>query len=199
LLDNKKGGHEMVLNKKVVYGIIIIVVVGFAAVWFGFKFVFGLYNPFYVVASGSMIPNLNVGDLVIVRNNTISSSINDNNNNNNNPYSFNNLKVGDIIIFKSPGTDNNGEHLTIVHRIAKIAIDKRDGGSRVIRTKGDANPSSIPFLDYPLREVNYIGKVVYVIPKVGLITQLIRPPINYIIIGFTVIGMVYYLRKATKG
>jgi signal peptidase I len=105
LLDKKKGGHEMVLNKKVVYVIIIFVVVGFAAVWFGFKFVFGMYNPFYVVASGSMIPNLNIGDLVIIRNNTISSGIN-----NNNPYSFNNLKVGDIIIFKSPGTDNNGEH-----------------------------------------------------------------------------------------
>jgi signal peptidase len=191
LLDKRKGGHEMVLNKKVVYVIIIFVVVGFAAVWFGFKFVFGLYNPFYVVASGSMIPNLNVGDLVIIRNNTIS--------NNNNPYSFDSLKVGDIIIFKSPGTDNNGEHLTIVHRVAKIAIDKRDGTSRVIRTKGDANPSSIPLLDYPLREANYIGKVVFVIPKVGLITQLIRPPINYIIIGFTVIAMVYYLRKATKG
>lgn len=186
----------MVQNKKAIYIIIFAVVVGFAAIWFGFKFVFGLYNPFYVVASGSMIPNLNVGDLVIIRHNTnsISSSSNDNS-----PYSFNNLKVGDIIVFKSPGTDDNGQHLTIVHRVAKIAIDKRDGSSsKVIRTKGDANPSSIPLLDYPLREANYVGKVVYVIPKMGLITQLIRPPINYIIIGFTVITMVYYLRKTTK-
>ena len=76
----------MVQNKKAIYIIIFAVVVGFAAIWFGFKFVFGLYNPFYVVASGSMIPNLNVGDLVIIRHNTnsISSSSNDNS-----PYSFN--------------------------------------------------------------------------------------------------------------
>ena len=179
----------MVLNKKVVYVIIIFVVVGFAAVWFGFKFVFGLYNPFYVVASGSMIPNLNVGDLVIIRNNTISS--------NNNPYSFNNLKVGDIIIFKSPGTDNNGEHLTIVHRVAKIAIDKRDG-TRVIRTKGDANPDSIPGIDYPIMHGNYIGKVVYVIPQLGLVTRAISPPVNYILIAVILVILFVLMKKGKE-
>ena len=33
----------------------------------GIRFVFGVSNPFYVVASGSMIPRLNVADLVIVK------------------------------------------------------------------------------------------------------------------------------------
>jgi signal peptidase len=179
----------MISNKKAVY-IIIFVVVGFAAVSFGFKIIFGLYNPFYVVASGSMIPNLNIGDLLIIRHNTSDTA--------NTPYSFNNLKVGDIIVFKTLGVNNERQHLTIVHRVAHIftARDENGNNQRIIVTKGDANPGSIRLLDYPIMQANYIGKVVYVIPQLGLVTQVIRPPINYIIIGVIVIALIYLIRKA---
>jgi len=33
----------------------------------GIKYGFGSANPFYVVSSGSMIPTLNVGDMVIIQ------------------------------------------------------------------------------------------------------------------------------------
>jgi signal peptidase I len=142
----------------------------------------------YIVTSKSMVPNLNIGDLLIIKeqqhNNTLNS------------YSFSNLKVGDIIIFKTPCVNVTGRHETVVHRVAEIKGD--DQANRIIRTKGDANPASVPLLDYPIRESNYIGKVVYVIPKVGLITQVLRPPINYIVIGGIIITMVYYLRKELR-
>jgi signal peptidase len=71
---------------------VIIAVIGIAIFWIGIRFVFGVNNPFYVVASDSMVPKLKVGDLLLVQHASASS-----------PSSFNNLKVGDIIVFKSPG------------------------------------------------------------------------------------------------
>jgi signal peptidase I len=170
--------------------VVVILVIGFTI-----NFLFGTINPFYVVVSGSMIPNLNIGDLLVIDHN----------------YNYNNLKVGDVIVFNTPGVNDKGQHLTIVHRVAEIitvpSIER--GGSnndqnndnhnnniiKIIRTKGDANPGSIRLLDYPIRQQNYIGKVVYVIPKVGLVTMVIRPPINYIIIGAIVIVIVYFIRR----
>ena len=58
-----------------------------------------------MVASGSMVPVLNINDLIIVwgkDNNT----------------SFNNAKVNDIIVFKA--TDPTEDNKTIVHRVVKI-------------------------------------------------------------------------------
>jgi signal peptidase len=50
-------------------------------------------------------------------------------------------------------------------------------------------------LDYPIREKDYIGKVTYDIPKVGHITQVLSPPVNYVLIGVVAIALVYTLRK----
>lgn len=146
--------------------------------------IFGTINPLYIVTSGSMVPNLNIGDLLIIKQQHV------------NYYPFSNLKLGDIIIFKTPGVNVTGRHETVVHRVAEIRDDTQ--GTRTIRTKGDANPTSVPLLDYPIREANYIGKVVYVIPKIGLVTQILRPPINIIIIGAIILTIVYYLRKEQK-
>lgn len=143
--------------------------------YLGIRFAFGTYSPFYVVASGSMIPILNISDFVIINHN----------------IPFNNLKIGDIIVFKSAGSlIPNEQHETIVHRVVHISTGIE--GNRIIRTKGDANTESIPYIDYPIREQNYIGKVVYVIPKLGLVTEAIRPPTNYIIMGVLIIVLIYY-------
>jgi signal peptidase I len=164
------------MRKEIKYAIII--AVGVTIILLGFWFAFGQLNPFYVVASGSMIPNLNINDYVIVSHNV----------------PFNGLKVGDIIVFKTYGTGNSGQHITIVHRVAEIVTDPING-QKVIRTKGDANPDSIPGADYPIFEKNYIGKVVYVIPKLGIITNVFHPPTNYILIGLIFIVLIYYLKK----
>jgi len=81
---------------------IMIVVIGVAIVWLGLRFAFGTNNPFYIVSSVSMIPVLNINDVLIVKNGGDSNS-------------FDNLKIGDIIVFHAAAEDR-----VIVHRIANI-------------------------------------------------------------------------------
>lgn len=141
---------------------IIIVVIGIAIIWIGLRVAFGTENPFYVVSSGSMIPNLEIFDVIVVQGHV----------------NFDQLKVGDIIVFNRP----DGHDKVIVHRVAEI-LNK---DPLVIRTKGDANPGSIPGTDFPITKGDYIGKVVYVIPQIGYVTRILTPPINYIIIAVIV-------------
>ena len=152
---------------------VIIVVAGVAIVWLGLRLAFDTDNPFYVVSSGSMEPVLNVNDVLIVRDGG----------------SFGELKIGDIIVFNRP----DGQDRVIVHRVVEI-IEDDDGN--IIRTKGDANPSSIPGTDFPIGAEEYIGKVVYVLPGVGLITKVISPPVNYIIIA--IILAILFFNKVGK-
>jgi len=102
---------------------------------------------------------------------------------------FNDLEVGDIIVFDRPSDHNR----VIVHRVASIV----DEDPRTIRTKGDANPASIPGTDFPITEEEYIGKVAYTLPQVGYITQLLKPPINYVIIA-VVIGIMIFKQFAKR-
>ncbi|MEJ7641678.1 MAG: S26 family signal peptidase [Candidatus Nitrosocosmicus sp.] len=89
---------------KVIVVIAIIFVVAFVLV----RVALSNSNPFYVVASGSMVPVLNVNDLIVVwgkDNNT----------------SFDSAKVGDIIVFKAFIADpGEKEGKTIVHRVASV-------------------------------------------------------------------------------
>jgi signal peptidase I len=194
--------------------IIIVVVIGVAIVWFGVPQFpsFNVNNPFYIVSSDSMIPNLNINDLLVIRDG--GSSNVDDDDKGYSSYSFYNLKIGDIIVFNAPGEEEEEEEddqddrrtITIVHRVAEIiqtddkSNNNKSSSSRIIRTKGDANPSSIPGIDYPIREQDYIGKVVYVIPGVGLITKVFRPPVSYIIISVTLTILLFlYIKKGKRG
>ncbi len=155
------------VKKSVSKGIIkdiIIVGVGVLVIWFSLQFVFGTENPFYVVASGSMIPVLEVYDVLLVQGHT----------------SFEDIEIGDIIVFDRPSDHNR----VIVHRVVSIT----DDDPKTLRTKGDANPASIPGTDFPITQEEYIGKVENVIPQIGYVTQFLKPPINYIII-VVVIGI----------
>jgi signal peptidase I len=143
---------------------IIIVAVGVLIIWIGLQVAFGTQNPFYVVASGSMIPVLKVYDVLIVSGHE----------------PFEEIEIGDIIVFDRPSDHNR----VIVHRVVSIISDD----PKTIRTQGDANSGSIPGTDYPISEEEYIGKVAYTLPQVGYVTQLLKPPINYVIIA-VVIGI----------
>jgi signal peptidase I len=153
---------------------VVIVVAGVAVVWAIVWIGFGT-NPFYVVSSGSMEPVLKQYDILVVRDG----------------QSFDDLKVGEIIVFHRP----EGGDRVIVHRIIEI-LEGRDG-DRIIRTKGDANPASIPGTDFPIEREDYIGRVVYVIPGVGFITQAIAPPVNYIIIAI-ILAILFFNRMGKK-
>ena len=145
---------------------IVIVGIGVLIIWIGLQAAFGTQNPFYVVASGSMIPELQVYDVLIVQGHE----------------PFEEIQVGDIIVFDRPSDHNR----VIVHRVVEILSEE----PREIRTKGDANPGSIRGTDFPITEEEYIGKVAYTIPQVGYITQLLKPPVNYVIIVIVIAVMV---------
>lgn len=155
---------------------IIIAVVIVALVWVAIRISFGVINPFYVVASESMVPRLNVGDFVVVSHN----------------IAFDELNQGDIIVFKEPVPDGE-EADAIVHRVKQILHDPDE--SLVIVTQGDANSGSIPGIDFPIYESNYVGKVVMDIPKLGLITKAISPPVNYIIIAIILVILFFLFKK----
>jgi signal peptidase len=137
---------------------LVIVAMGVVIIWIGLQVVFGTENPFYVVASGSMIPKLQVYDVLIVQGHVL----------------FEDVQVGDIIVFDRP----SGHDRVIVHRVVSIT----DDDPRTLRTKGDNNVASIPGTDFPITEKEYIGKVEYIVPQIGYVTQVLKPPTNYILI-----------------
>jgi len=137
---------------------IIIVAVGVAVIWIGLQVYFGAANPFYVVSSGSMYPELKMYDIIVITGN----------------QPFEDVKVGDIIVFDRPKDHNK----VIVHRVVAIV----DDDPKTLTTKGDNNQSSIPGTDFPITEKEYTGTVIHVVPQVGYITKILQPPINYIII-----------------
>jgi len=150
---------------------IIIVAVCVAVLWIGLASYFGAQNPFYVVSSGSMYPELAMHDIIIISGHML----------------FEDVKIGDIIVFDRPKDHDR----VIVHRVVAVV----DDDPKTLRTKGDNNQRSMVGTDYPITEKEYIGTVVYVVPQVGFITQILQPPINYIIIaviiGVMVIRQIY--------
>lgn len=133
------------------------IIMAFGIMIIGMTGTFVSQNPFYVVSSSSMEPALEVYDIVIA----------------DKSFPFENLQVGDIIVFDRPsGTDR-----VILHRIVEV----QNEDPLTFKTKGDANRVSITGTDFPITKSEYIGKIDSVIPDVGGITQILRPPNNLIL------------------
>lgn len=131
--------------------------------------------PFFVISSDTMLPTLKINDLIIIGDG----------------QAFDSIKVGDIIVFNKPA----GEDRIIVHRVAEITSEN---GKRIVITKGDSSPVSIPGVDFPIDSNNFIGRVMYVIPQMGI---LFIPPANYVLLGalLSAVAIVIFLhgRKRT--
>ena len=152
---------------------IIIVAICVAVIWIGLQAYFGAVNPFYVVSSGSMYPQLAMYDIIVITGHT----------------PFEDVKVGDIIVFDRPKDHDK----VIVHRVVAVV----DDDPKTLRTKGDNNQASIPGTDFPITEQEYVGTVVHVIPQVGYITKILQPPVNYIIIA-VIVGIMIIRQIAKK-
>jgi signal peptidase I len=178
-------------NKHIISSIIVSALIIFG-IFLSIRIITGEFNPFYVVVSGSMIPTLQIGDVVVIQNGGHGFGGSDNS-------AFDHLKKGDIIVFKAPDDiDEDGKPRTIVHRIVLVGFNSRTN-EQIVVTKGDNNPESYLGLDFPIKESNYIGKVILTIPKVGLLIQFIKPPINYFITGGAIaLFLIYYYRKEIK-
>ena len=152
---------KKIISKGVIKDILI-VVVGVLIIWLGLQIAFGTQNPFYIISSNGMSPVLQVYDAIVVQGHV----------------PFEEIEIGNIIVFNRPSDHDR----VIVHRVISIT----DDNPKTIRTQGDANNASIPGTDFPITEEEYIGKVEYTLPQVGYVTQLLKPPTNYIIIVIVV-------------
>ena len=141
---------------------IVIVAICVAVIWIALQVYFGTPNPFYVVSSGSMYPELAMYDIIVVTGHA----------------SFEDVKVGDIIVFDQPKDHKK----VIVHRVVAVV----DDDPKTLRTKGDNNQASITGTDFPITEEEYIGTVVHLITQVGYVTKILQPPVNYIIIAIII-------------
>jgi len=151
---------------------IIIVATCVAVIWIGLTAYFGAQNPFYVVSSGSMYPELAMHDIIVISGHAL----------------FEDVRIGDIIVFDRPKDHDK----VIVHRVVAVV----DDDPLTLRTKGDNNQNSMVGTDYPITEEEYKGTVIHVIPQVGYITKILQPPINYIIIA-VIIGIMI-IRQISK-
>jgi signal peptidase I len=94
----------------------------------------------WYVASDSMAPLLTIGDIVAVESNV----------------SFQDVRIDDIILFKEPVSPQERAS-TIISRVSEILMDPHN--ESVLLTRGDANSGSIPGIDFPIYENNFMGIV----------------------------------------
>ncbi len=129
--------------------------------------------------SGSMAPQLNVGDMVVTR-----------------PAAPESVKLNDIIVFRSPDKRQN----LISHRVVGIETTP----SLAFKTKGDANASPDPFavpagnlVGEPVAHVPLLGyAVLFLQTKSGLLLSLVFPGI--FIIGLCLKSLGYELAGKAK-
>jgi signal peptidase len=135
---------------------------------------FGTPSPFLFVTSGSMMPAMKVNDMAV-----ISGHI-----------KFSEIQVGDIIAFNPVKYEKK-----VIHRVVEI---KFFDGIKEVRTMGDTSIESIGGIDYPISEKNYIGKVINIIPHIGIVLEIFKFPLNFMFLGILVSIMILYTIKYRK-
>jgi signal peptidase I len=124
-------------------------------------------SPVYVVVSGSMIPTLEIGDLVITQS-----------------VQFSSIHVGQVIIYVRPDSLGGCQGETIVHRVVGVT-------SQGLITQGDdrkTNPlPDEPYEWPPVPAACVKGVVVLAVPYLGLVSMLIPYPWNYVLVGLILI------------
>lgn len=110
----------------------------------------GVKHPLLVVSSGSMMPTLNIGDLIVVQGAEPPQ-----------------ISIGDIVVFRSP---RNPAEL-IVHRVVKISSGQ---GGYKITTVGDAVGGSADQFS-PWDGSLLVGRVVMRVPFIGNLYLFLHP------------------------
>ena len=108
----------------------------------------------------------------------------------------NTINIGDIVVVKVNETFKENdiivykeENSFITHRVIKI-----DGQDLI--TRGDANNSE----DKPIKSDQILGKVIYIIPKIGIWRKVLASPeiLGMIIIFIILLGVVLMLTSKTE-
>lgn len=161
-------------RKNPVARVLLLIVILFAATYGGvevLRVALQTESPLMVVSSGSMIPTLNVGDIILVR------SID--------PKA---VTVGMIIIFHSP-IDYN---VPIVHRVIAVV---NQGGSIFFETKGDNNGARDNWLVPPQ---NLMGVYVAKLPYLGLLSLELHGPAGEVLIILLIILIIAIEYKSSR-
>jgi signal peptidase len=150
--------------------VLALVVVAEYAIFFGLRVAFRTeYLPFHPVSSESMVPTLNVGDLIIVKGSDP-----------------NLVTVGTIIVFHSP----RNHEMLIVHRVVGITSQ---GGKLYFETKGDNNPIKDGWYPYPgVPEENLVGVVIGKVAYVGYVILALKEPMGMAVIVLLTAFVVIY-------
>lgn len=113
----------------------------------------------YTIVSPSMVPNINVLDVIITTRVSNPSKI----------------KVGDVITFNS--TDYRSSGVTVTHRVKKV--EKTSDGKYLFTTKGDANNTE----DATRQPFSSIyGKVLLRLPKLGYIQYILSSVLGWVLL-----------------
>lgn len=181
LASSKSRWSNLLKSNYVKTIILAAIVLGSVVVfWAGVKVAFATDYPLLTVASGSMRPTLEIGELIVVQGILNASDLRAAPN-----------PEGDIIVFRNP--HDEGE--LIVHR----AINKTQSMIDhlwYIKTKGDANPSADPWSgtntwNTMISEKLLIGKVVGHVPYVGYIPLYVRTPLGMVLLIVLILIIVF--------
>jgi len=155
---------------------VILIIAIFSGFWFGSQMALNTHYPALAVASTSMLPTLNVGDLIIVQGVD--------------PAEINAQYItGDIVVFRSPSDPDK----LIVHRAVKM---EARGDGYWITTQGDKNPGP----DQPFHESYLIGKVIARILYLGNFALLVHVQEGiwfFIILIMILIGIFFAFPSST--
>ncbi len=177
----------------IMYSVVLIMIIVFTIILVNFidqsnNLKKGLQKPAlvsaYTIVSPSMVPNINVLDVIVTTRVSDPSKI----------------KVGDVITFNS--TDYRSSGVTVTHRVRKI--EKTSDGKYLFTTKGDANNTE----DATRQPFSSIyGKVLIRIPKLGYIQYILSSVLGWvcliiiptvIIIGLDIIKIIKTIKNDSR-
>jgi len=171
--------------------LLVIVVIGIAGFQLGLRVILRTDYPLAVVESESMVPTLNIGDIIVIQGVPNADEIHAASKTANPP--------GDIIIFY----DHWGRikrvywffttPVLIVHR----AVGTTPKGDFI--TQGDNNPSRDP---WEVKEANIVGRVVFRIPWLGHISLFMQSDLGFLTIICLMVALIaieYLLSGKEKG
>ena len=122
----------------------------------------------YTIVSPSMVPTININDAIVVKR-----------------IDNDKYRIGDIITFSSQ--DINYEGLTVTHRIVNKQFFTEE--ESIYTTKGDGNEIVDPS---KVTTKSIYGRVLFKIPKIGCIQEVLSNWILFIFVGGFFIFFMFY-------